>query len=72
MDIFLGILVVQLLSDSRQEVHNFARKVEFYEDEENVKVKQKILISPMLGPRAKELACELGMEVFTSVYDVRA
>jgi len=59
-------------STSRQEVHVFARKVAFYEKEEGVKVKRMIIISPMLGPRAKELADELGIETFTSAYDVSA
>ena len=58
-------------STSREEVHYFARKVEFYEREENVKVARMLIISPMLGPRARELAEELGIKIFTSAYDVR-
>ena len=57
-------------STSRQEVHNFARKVAFYEKEEGVKARRMIIISPMFGPRAIELAGDLGIETFTSVYDV--
>jgi len=57
-------------SISRQEVHNFARKVAFYEREEGVKARRMIIISPVFGPRAIELAGDLGMETFTSVYDV--
>jgi hypothetical protein len=59
-------------STSWQEVHNFARKVAFYEQEEGAEVRRMIIISPMLGPGAKELADELGIETFTSAYDVSA
>lgn len=59
-------------STSRQEVHNFSRKVKFYEKQEGVQVERKIIISPMPGPGAVELADELGIETFTSVYDVSA
>ncbi len=59
-------------STSREEVHTFARKVAFYEEEEKVKVKRKIIISPMLGPGAQELAAELKIETFGSAYDVKA
>ncbi len=57
-------------SVNRSDVHIFTRKVEFYEREESVKVKRTIIISPMFGPRAKDLADELGIETFASVYDV--
>jgi hypothetical protein len=59
-------------SAKRHDVDHFWRKLAFYEREEKVKVKRMIIISPMFGPGAQELAQELGMEVYTSAYDVRA
>ena len=59
-------------SISWQEVHAFARKVAFYEQEESVRARRMIIISPMFGPRAEDLADDLGMETFTSAYDVNA
>lgn len=66
------ILIEIKSSTSREEVHTFARKVAFYEEEEKVKVKRQIIISPMLGPSAQELADELKIETFSSAYDVNA
>jgi hypothetical protein len=59
-------------SAKRHDVDHFWRKLAFYEREEGVKVKRMIIISPMFGPGAQEFAQELGMEVYTSAYDVRA
>lgn len=58
-------------SVSRSDVYTFARKVEFYEQKEEVKVNRKLIISPMFDVRARELADELGMTVFSSAYDVK-
>jgi hypothetical protein len=57
-------------SISRGDVEHFQRKVTFYEQEEGVKVKRMLIISPMFGPRARELAQSRGMETYTSAYDV--
>ena len=57
-------------SVGRSDVYLFVRKVEFYKQEEGVSVKRMLIIAPMLGRGAQELADELGVEVFTSVYDV--
>ncbi len=57
-------------SVSRGDVEHFRRKVIFYEQEEDVKVERTLIISPMFGPRARELAQAKGMETYTSAYDV--
>ncbi|MEA3341185.1 MAG: DUF3782 domain-containing protein, partial [Chloroflexota bacterium] len=58
-------------SVSRADVAAFARKVKFYEREEGVESTRAIIISPMFAPRAREIAQELGMATFPSVYDVQ-
>jgi hypothetical protein len=59
-------------SVSRQDVHAFDRKTAFYEQQENVTVKRKIIISPFFGPDAEALADELAIETYTSAYNVKA
>ena len=64
-------LLIEIKSSvSRGDVEHFHRKIAFYEQEEGVKVKRALVISPMFGPRARELAQARGMETYTSVYDV--
>ncbi len=55
---------------SRADIYTFVRKVEFYKQAEAVSVKRMIIIAPMLGRGAQELADELGIEVFPLAYDV--
>ena len=57
-------------SISRGDVEHFYRKVAFYEQEEDVKVGRMLMISPMFGPQARELAQSRGMETYTSAYDM--
>ncbi len=64
------ILIEIKSSVSRDEARLFARKVDFYEQEEGVTAKRRIIITPMLDPRAKPLVEELGLEVYTSAFDV--
>ena len=66
------ILLVEIKSSiSKEEVYTFQRKVEFYEKKQKVKVERKGVISPFVDPRAKPVAERLGIEVYTSGYDVR-
>ncbi len=58
-------------STSKADVSIFARKVEFYERHENKKVSRKILISPMIEPKAREFAEELGIQTFTAPEDIK-
>ncbi len=57
-------------SISRGDVEHFYRKIAFYEQEEDVEVERTLVISPMFGPGARELAQVRGMETYTSAYDV--
>lgn len=67
-----SILLVEIKSSiSKEEVYTFQRKVEFYEMKQKVKVVKKGVISPSVDPRAKPVAERLGIEVYTSGYDVR-
>jgi len=67
-----SILLVEIKSSiSKEEVYTFQRKVEFYEKKQKLKVEKKGVISPSVDPRAKPVAERLGIEVYTSGYDVR-
>jgi len=56
-------------SMSKYDVYAFDKKVSFYEKCNKVKVDRKLIITPMLDPRATELVKTLGMKVYTSCYD---
>ena len=56
-------------SMSKSDVYTFDNKVSFYEKSHQVKVDRKLIITPMLDPRATELVKTLGMKVYTSCYD---
>jgi hypothetical protein len=55
-------------SMSKSDVYAFDRKVSFYESRHQVKVDRKIIITPMLDPRAEAAVRRLGMTVYTSGY----
>ncbi len=57
-------------SISRAEMHTFARKVAFYEKRHNRKADRMLVISPMVEERARALANELGIEVYSYAEDV--
>ncbi len=52
-------------SMSRADVYIFDKKVKFYEEKEGKKVDRKIIISPMVDPKAQEVASKLGIEVYS-------
>ena len=52
-------------SVSKADVLLFLKKVDFYEKKEGVKVKRKVIISPMVEPGVKEFALSLGVEVYS-------
>jgi len=56
-------------SMSKSDVYAFERKVAFYEQRRGVKADRKIIITPMLDPRAQPVVDELGIHVYTSAYD---
>jgi len=55
-------------SMSKYDVYAFSKKVAFYEKRNQVKVDRKLIITPMLDPRANELVKSLRMKVYTSSY----
>ncbi|MDW8068612.1 MAG: DUF3782 domain-containing protein, partial [Anaerolineae bacterium] len=57
-------------SMSKPDMYTFVRKVAFYERLRQVRVDRRIVISPMIHPQAMAVAREMGIEVYTSVYDV--
>ncbi len=66
------IRTVQEESDaSRADVYTFERKVQSYENQVGRKADRAILISPVIYEKDAELARTLGIEVYTSVQDVR-
>ncbi|MBA7527339.1 hypothetical protein ES705_19515 [subsurface metagenome] len=56
-------------SMSKYDVYAFDKKVSFYERRHQVNVDRKLIITPMLDPRATELVKALGMKVYTSCYE---
>lgn len=56
-------------SMSKGDVYIFERKVAFYERRHGIKVDCKIIITPMLDPRAQPVVDELGIRVYASAYD---
>lgn len=67
-----GLLIVCELksSVSRSDVHIFERKVQFYERRHKRTASQKVIISPMVDPRAMSLIQTLGMRVYYNADDV--
>ncbi len=58
-------------SMSKSDMYTFWRKREFYEKRHNRKVDRMIVISPMVEPKAKEVAKELGIDVYSYSEDVK-
>lgn len=53
-------------------IHAFARKVDFYEKKHQRQAQRRIVITPMLDPRAAPVAQRLGIEVYCDAEEVRA
>lgn len=53
-------------------IHAFARKVDFYEKKHQRQAQRRIVITPMLDPRAAPVAQRLGIEVYGDADEVRA
>lgn len=68
-----GILIICEIksSISRAEMHIFDRKVQFYEKHHKAKTSSKIVISPMVEEKAKELAKDLGITIYSYAEDVK-
>ncbi len=52
-------------------IHAFARKVDFYEKKHQRQAQRRIVITPMLDPRAAPVAQRLGIEVYGDAAEVR-
>lgn len=67
-----GLLIVCEIksSMSRSDMYTFERKVRFYEKRQNRQTNRMIVISPMVDARAKEIAQQLGIEIYSDAVDV--
>jgi hypothetical protein len=74
MIIFNGMLILCEIksSMSKSEMYAFDRKTIYYEKRHHRKVTRKIVISPMVDDRAREVARHLGIEVYSHSSDVPA
>ncbi|MDQ7029498.1 MAG: hypothetical protein Q9O62_06830 [Ardenticatenia bacterium] len=59
-------------SMSRSDMYTFDRKVRYFEKKLGRPVKRRLVISPMVEERAKRVAEELGIEVFSYAEDAGA
>ncbi len=59
-------------SMSRSDMHDFERKVRFYERMHGREADRMIVISPMVEARTQTLAGELGVEVYSHAEDVES
>ena len=53
---------------SKYDVYAFGKTVAFYEKRHQVKVDRKLIITPMLDPRATDLVKSLRMKAYASSY----
>ncbi len=67
-----GLLIICEIksSMSKADMYLFERKVRFYESRHSRYANRKLAISPMVHPRAKEVANNLGIEVYSYGEDV--
>jgi len=67
-----GLLIICEIksSMSKADIYTFERKVRFYQNRHQQTANRKIVISPMVHPRAKEIASELEVEVYSYAGDI--
>ncbi|MEA5536435.1 PD-(D/E)XK nuclease family protein [Crocosphaera sp. XPORK-15E] len=67
-----GLLIICEIksSMSKPDIYTFEKKVQFYQNRHQRIANRKIVISPMVNPRASEIARELGIEVYSYAEDV--
>ncbi len=58
-------------SMSKSDMYAFERKVAFYEKHHGRKADRKLVISPMVDPKAQEIAQKLGIEVYSYADSVK-
>ena len=57
-------------SMSKADMYIFDREVQFYEKVEGKKVDKKLVISPMIDPKAYDVAKRLGIEAYAQPEDI--
>ena len=69
-----GLLLICELKSSvgKADMYIFERKVRFYERRHQAKADRMILVSPMIEPRAQEVAEKLGIETYSDSSEVVA
>ncbi|ACK71363.1 Protein of unknown function DUF1626 [Gloeothece citriformis PCC 7424] len=67
-----GLLIICEIksSMSKADMYTFERKVKFYEKRHQRQANRKMVISPMVHDRAKEIASDLNIEVYSYAEDV--
>ncbi|HOS80564.1 MAG TPA: DUF3782 domain-containing protein, partial [Anaerolineae bacterium] len=58
-------------SMSKSDMYAFERKVAYYEKHHGRKADRKLVISPMVDPKAQEIAQKLGIEVYSYADSVK-
>jgi len=68
-----GLLIICEIksSISKADIYTFERKVRFYQNRHQQTANRKIVISPMVHPRAQEIASELEVEVYSYAEELR-
>ncbi|NER21890.1 MAG: DUF3782 domain-containing protein [Symploca sp. SIO1C2] len=68
-----GLLIICEIksSMSKADIYTFERKVRFYQNRHQQTANRKIVISPMVHPRAKEIASTLEVEVYSYAEELR-
>ncbi|MBK1703929.1 PD-(D/E)XK nuclease family protein [Halochromatium glycolicum] len=69
-----GLLLICELKSSidKAGMYSFERKARFYEERHQRKAQRLIVISPMVDPRARQVAERLGIELYHDSVDVRS
>jgi hypothetical protein len=66
------VILIEIKSSlDRAGVHYFNRKVGFYAHKTGRQVDRKLIVTPYADARAKELASQLGVEIYTDVAELR-
>jgi len=67
-----GLLIVVEMKSStdKSDVYRFDKKVHFYEKKQGRKANKKMIISPMVHEKAKPVAKNLGVEIYTYVQEM--
>ncbi len=65
------LIIIEIKSSmSKSDMHTFLRKIAFYENRHHRQANRRIVISPMVDPRATPVAERFGLEVFSYADDV--